>query len=138
MSYGLGVSLDKAYDEVLPAVRAALAEHGFGILWEIDMAATLRAKIGAEIPPYVILGACNPPLAHRAVQAEPPIGLLLPCNVTVRDVGGGRTRVEALDPAMMVEVTGNEDVRPVADEVRSRLAAVLTALSGREPTAVPA
>lgn len=138
MSYGVGVTLDQPYDEALPAVRAALAEQGFGILWEVDMAATLRAKVGAEMSPYMILGACNPPLAHRAVQAEPPIGLLLPCNVTVRDVGAGQTRVEALDPQMMVAVTGNEDVRPVADEASNRLVGALRGLAGAEPTAVPA
>lgn len=138
MSYGLGVKLDKPYDEVLPAVRAALSEHGFGILWEIDMAATLRDKIGAQVPPQVILGACNPPLAHRAVQAEPSIGLLLPCNVTVRESEPGQTLVEAMDPQIMVSLTGNDDMRPVADEVRDRLAQVLAQLAGRTPTAVPA
>ena len=109
--------------------RGALAEQGFGILTEIDLAATLRDKIGVDIPPYLILGACRPPLAHAAVTADPSIGLLLPCNVVVR-ADGERTVVEAMDPATMVALSGNVALAAVADDARTRLLAALTALGG--------
>ena len=128
MSYGITTTLDKPFDATMTAVREALADQGFGILTEIDMAATLKAKLGVEIAPQVILGACNPPLAHRALQAEVSIGLLLPCNVVVRSAGEARTTVEALDPQVMVGVTGNEALKPVADDAAARLRAALDAL----------
>jgi uncharacterized protein (DUF302 family) len=108
-------------------VRAALATQGFGILTEFDLAATLKAKLDVDVPRHVVLGACNPPLAHAALQAEPSIGLLLPCNVVVRD-DDGRVTVEALDPAVMVQVTDNEGLRTVADDASARLRAALGAL----------
>lgn len=126
--YGISTSVDQAFDQVVEAVRAALADQGFGVLTEIDMAATLSRKLDVEIPAQVILGACNPPLAYRALQAEESIGLLLPCNVVVRADGDQRTVVEALDPAIMVGVTGNELLRVVADDAAGRLRAVLGAL----------
>ena len=129
MSYSLSTTVDQPFAAALAATRDALAEQGFGILTEIDMAATLRAKIDAEIPAQVILGACNPPLAHRALQAEESIGLLLPCNVTVRTVADGRTAVEAVDPQMMVEVTRNPALDEVATEAGARLRAALAAIS---------
>ncbi|HEY3437280.1 MAG TPA: DUF302 domain-containing protein [Actinotalea sp.] len=116
-----------AVPETVAAVKAALKEQGFGVLTEIDLAATLKEKLGADVAPQVILGACNPPLAHRSLQAEPSIGLLLPCNVVVRAVEGG-TLVEAMDPQVMVQVTGNPALTAVADEAASRLRAALGSL----------
>jgi len=113
-------------------VRAALAEQGFGVLTEIDLAATLKKKLDVDIPPQVILGACNPPFAHRALQAEASIGLLLPCNVVVRSAGEGRTIVEAIDPATMVAVTDNPALAEVTAEVAARLRTVISSLG---PTA---
>jgi uncharacterized protein (DUF302 family) len=129
----MAVSLDAAFDDALERTRAALAGQGFGILSEIDVAATLRAKIGVEVPPQVILGACNPPLAHRGLQAEPDLGLLLPCNVVVRVDERGATRVTALDPDVMVEVTGRAELGPVAAEARQRLRAALGRLEAGPP-----
>lgn len=128
MSYGISTTVEKPFDETVTALREALSEQGFGILTEIDMAATLKAKLDVDIPPQVILGACNPPLAHRALQAEESIGLLLPCNVVVRSTGYTRTVVEALDPQIMVGVTDNEALRPVADDAAGRLRAALATL----------
>jgi uncharacterized protein (DUF302 family) len=128
MSYALSTTVIQPFAETLEAVRAALSEQGFGVLTEIDLAATLKAKIDADIPPQVILGACRPPLAHAAVLAEPSIGLLLPCNVVVRALDEDRTTVEAMDPAVMVTLTGNEELAGIADEAKQRLAAALDAL----------
>ncbi|GAA4406715.1 DUF302 domain-containing protein [Fodinibacter luteus] len=128
MTYTVTTTVDRPFDETLEAVRAALADQGFGILTEIDLAATLRAKIGAEIPPQVILGACRPPLAHAAVQAEASIGVLLPCNVVVRAGDDGRTVVDAMDPDAMVTVTGNEALAEVAADARTRISAALASL----------
>jgi len=105
-----------------------LADEGFGILTEIDMAATMKTKLDVDLAPQVILGACNPPLAHRALQLEESIGMLLPCNVVVRSVGEGRTRIEALDPHVMVTVTGNGGLEAVADDAATRLGAALRRL----------
>ncbi|MFF7453377.1 DUF302 domain-containing protein [Kitasatospora sp. NPDC008115] len=128
MDYGIPVTLDLPFAEAVEKVRAALAEQGFGILTEIDVRATLRAKIGEEIEDYLILGACNPPLAHRALQADRHIGLLLPCNVVVR-ADGGRTVVEAIDPQLMVRISGQPALEAVADEAATRLRAALAALT---------
>lgn len=130
MTYGISTTLDRPFAEVNDAVREALAAQGFGVLTEIDLAATLKKKLDVDIPAQVILGACNPPLAHRALGVEESIGLLLPCNVVVRSVGEGRTVVEALDPQVMVAVTGSADLTPVADEAAARLRAALTSLGG--------
>lgn len=134
MSYGIRTVVDAPFAETLERVRAALQREGFGVLTEIDFAATLRAKIGAEMDPYVVLGACNPPLAHQALTAEPAIGLLLPCNVAVR-ADGERTIVEALDPQVMVTLTGNAQVQASADDATARLRAALAALGDRVPPA---
>jgi uncharacterized protein (DUF302 family) len=131
MQYAMTTTVDASFDETLAATREALSEQGFGVLTEIDLAATLKAKVGADIEPHVILGACRPQLAERAVAIEPSIGLLLPCNVVVRAVGEGRTVVEAVDPDMMVGVTDNEQLKDVAAEARTRLDAALAALPGR-------
>jgi uncharacterized protein (DUF302 family) len=129
MTYGISVTIDRPFDDAVAAVREALAAQGFGVLTEIDMAATLHAKLGVDLEPQVILGACNPPLAYRALQAEGSIGLLLPCNVVVRAAGADRTTVEALDPQVMVGVTDNPGLEDVADEASTRLAAALSSLT---------
>jgi len=133
MSYGISISVDQPFDQVVPAVRAALTDQGFGILTEIDMAATMKAKLDVDIAPQIILGACNPTLAHRALQAEQSIGLLLPCNVVVRSAGQARTTVEALDPKVMVAVTGNDRLQVIADDAAARLGAALASV-GAAPT----
>jgi uncharacterized protein (DUF302 family) len=133
-TYAIGVTVDRPFGQTLTATREALAAQGFGVLTEIDMQATLKAKLGVDIAPQVILGACRPPLAHAALQAEPSIGLLLPCNVVVRSVDGDRARVETIDPAIMVSVTGNPDLQPVATEARTRLTAALHSLTASPPT----
>jgi uncharacterized protein (DUF302 family) len=121
------IALAAPFEDAVSQVRAALADQGFGILSEIDVQATLRAKIGAEIEPYLILGACNPPLAYQALEVDRSIGLLLPCNVVVRGAGDS-TVVEVIDPQMMVTVTGAADLEPVAGEAGRRLTAAIEAL----------
>ena len=128
MTYALSTTVDQPFAPTVEAVRAALGDQGFGVLTEIDLAATLKAKIDADIPPQVILGACRPPLAHAAVRAEPSIGLLLPCNVVVRALDEDHTVVEAMDPQVMVTLTGNEDLAGIADDAKQRLAAALDEL----------
>ena len=108
--------------------REALSAEGFGVLTEIDIQATLKAKIGADVPGYKILGACNPPLAHQAIQAEPRIGAMLPCNVILRDVGEGKTEVAAIDPVASMAAVENDGLGEVAADVRQRLRRVVAAL----------
>ena len=128
--YGIGTTVPLPYEETVARTREALAAEGFGVLSEIDVAATLRKKLGVDFRPYVILGACNPPLAHQALTAERDIGLLLPCNVIVyADDAPGRSVVAAMDPVEALALTGNEAVRPLAEEVRARLERVLRAVS---------
>ena len=131
MTYGISTTLDQPFDATVTAVRAALADQGFGILTEIDMAATLKKKLDVDVPAQVILGACNPPLAHRALQAEQSVGLLLPCNVVVRALGDDTTLVEALDPLVMVQVTGNTALQAVSEDAAARLRAALATLGSR-------
>ena len=133
MSYVLSTTLDAPFERALEQTREALAEHGFGVLTEIDVAATLKEKLGVDEPAQVILGACRPQLAHQALTAEPSVGALLPCNVVVRAAGVDRSAVEALDPATMVSVTGNDALRDVADEARRRIEAALQSLPGATP-----
>ncbi|MBC9712888.1 DUF302 domain-containing protein [Streptomyces sp. TRM66268-LWL] len=128
MPYDRTIRLDAGFDTAVTAVRKALADQGFGILTEIDVKATLKAKLGHDMEDYLILGACNPPLAHQALEADRSIGLLLPCNVVVhRD--GDTTLVQALDPGAMVTLTGLDTLKPVADEATTRLDAALSALA---------
>lgn len=129
--YGFGATLGVAYEEAIPLVKAALKVEGFGVLTEIDVRQTLKEKLGAEMAPYLILGACNPPLAHRALTAEPQIGLLLPCNVVVR-AEGDHVRVEAADPVAMLGIVGNPQLDTVAAEAKQRLRRVIAALGSSE------
>ncbi|MFE9391883.1 DUF302 domain-containing protein [Streptomyces sp. NPDC006784] len=129
MPYDRTVTLDTDFATAVAAVRAALAEEGFGILSEIDVRATLKAKLDHDTEDYLILGACNPPLARQALEADRSIGLLLPCNVVVRR-DGDRTVVQALDPDTMVTLTGLPALQPVASEATRRLDAALAALPG--------
>lgn len=129
MSYALSVRLPAAFAPTVERVRTALKEQGFGVLTEIDLRATMQEKLGVEMEEYLILGACNPPLAHQAIDADRNIGLLLPCNVVVRADGPDTTLVQALDPQVMVQVTGKAELTSVADEATRRLRAALDALA---------
>jgi uncharacterized protein (DUF302 family) len=124
------VVVDAPFEEADRRTRAALADQGFGVLTEIDVAATLEKKLGVQVPPQVILGACNPTLAHQGLGVDPELGLLLPCNVVVRVDDTGRTLVSVLDPAVMVGVSGRAELEPVAAEATARLRAVLDVLAG--------
>ena len=126
--YGFHVDISGPFEAALDKVLAALKAEGFGVLSDIDVQKAMKEKLGKDMPAYRILGACNPPLAHQAIQAEPEIGLLLPCNVTLRQLDGGRVSVGFLDPRMMVQLTSNPGVRGVADEARERLQRVRAAL----------
>jgi uncharacterized protein (DUF302 family) len=131
-AYGTTRRLGRPFEEAVDVVRAALREQGFGVLTEIDVRATMKAKLDVDMPSQVILGACNPPLAHRALEVEPSIGLLLPCNVVVRETVDG-TLVEAIDPAVLAGFTGNAALAPVADEIGRALGAAMGTLGQRVP-----
>lgn len=126
--YGFGKTVSMSFDEAMAKVTAELQQEGFGVLTEIDVAGTLKKKLDHSMPPYRILGACNPAFAKRALAAEPSIGLLLPCNVVVRQDDSGAVQVEFLDPGMMDEMTGNAEVGPIGKEVREKLQRVMRAL----------
>lgn len=129
--YGISTTVDLEYAQAVERTKEELAEEGFGVLSEIDIAATLKNKLDVDFRPYVILGACNPPLAHRALGAERDLGLLLPCNVIVYAADEeGRSVVAAMDPEAALELTGNPEVRDVAREVKARLGRVLEAVAG--------
>ena len=131
MGIALSTTLHTSFDDAVERTRQALSEQGFGVLTEIDMKATLKAKLGEDMENYLILGACNPPLAHRAVNVDRQIGLLLPCNVVVRadPMTEDTVLVEAMDPQVLVDVTGEAELRPVADEVATKLRAAIDSLS---------
>lgn len=124
--YGISTTVPLPYTTAVTRTKAALAAEGFGVLSEIDVAATLEKKLGVNFRPYVILGACNPPLAHRALEAELDIGLLLPCNVIVYAADQpGHSVVAVLDPVEALRLSGNDAIRPIAEEVKSRLTRML-------------
>ena len=129
MSYTLTTTVRRSFSETLDATRVSLTDQGFGVLTEIDIQATLKAKLDVDIPAQVILGACRPPLAYAALQAEPSVGALLPCNVVVRYLDDETTVVEALDPKVMVTLTHNDALSLVADEAGRRIAAALDTLA---------
>jgi uncharacterized protein (DUF302 family) len=124
--YGLGVTIAVAFDDAVTRTRAALAREGFGVLSEVDVRATMKKKLDVDFRPYVILGACNPALAHQALQAERDIGLLLPCNVIVYagDLEGTSV-IAAMDPVEALSLTGRDDIRAIAVDVRARMERVL-------------
>ena len=127
MNYGMSRTIKRPFDEVNAEVRAALIEQSFGIVTEIDMQATLHNKINVEIEPMIILGVCNPKFAYRALQTEPSIGLLLPCNVVIRKTDAGVV-VEMVDPQMMAEITEGPEMAQIANEVSVLLSAALASL----------
>ena len=126
--FGFGKPVDLGFDEAVETVTEELGKEGFGVLTEIDVQATLKKKLGEDMPPYRILGACNPPLAHQAVTAVPEIGLLLPCNVLVREDDNGKVHVSFMDPGSVLGLVNNPDVEPLAEQVKEKLERVLAAL----------
>ena len=131
-SYTLTTTTTTPFADAIERVRAELKEEGFGVLCEIDVQATLREKLGVEQEPYTILGACNPPLAHQALSAEPQLGTLLPCNVAVYQ-HDDETYISAIDAERMLSIVGNDELAPIAAKVREKLAAVVerSAVTGR-------
>ena len=125
---GFGTSVETDFDATIDAVTDALAQEGFGVLSDIDVAATLKKKLDVDMPRYRILGACNPPLAHQAVEAIPEIGLLLPCNVLVREDSAGAVSVEFMDPQAVLGLVGDERIGPLAQDVKARLRRVCDSL----------
>jgi len=132
MRYGTGITMDLPFAEAASRVRDALKDQGFGVLTEIDVTATLRAKLGEEMEDYLILGACNPPSARQALGIDRSIGLLLPCNVAIRATEAG-TVIEAVDPLIMVELSGNAELKTIAEDAAARLERVLASVA--EPSA---
>jgi len=125
--FTFGTRIHAPMSQARQRVEAALKAEGFGVLTEIDVQATMKAKLGLDLAPYVILGACNPPLAHRALEADPSVGALLPCNVVLRD-DGGETIVEAMDPLAVLGIVDDPAIRPVAAEARERLERAIATL----------
>ena len=128
MSYYFSKTIQSDFDAAVEKVTAALKTEGFGILTEIDIRATLKKKLDVDFKPYKILGACNPPFAYKALQAEDKIGLMLPCNVIVQDTGNGQVEVAAVDPAASMQAVENESLEEVATAVREKLKKVVAGL----------
>lgn len=128
IKYGFGKTVGFSFNAAIEKVTQELQKEGFGVLTDIDVAATLKKKLSQDMPPYRILGACNPPLAHRALAAEPSIGLLLPCNVVVRQDGTGKVQVEFMDPNAVLDLVNKPEIHQLASEVRQRLERVMAAL----------
>ena len=137
--YTLAITTERPYEETVAAVREQLAEAGFGVLTEIDLKSTLKTKIDVDVAPQVILGACRPQLAHQALQAEPSIAVLLPCNVVVRSAGETTTVVEAFDPAMMTSFAAepSDALRAVTEDARARLLTALSAVAAARVASAP-
>jgi uncharacterized protein (DUF302 family) len=133
--YHFSLTINDTFEAAVSRTREALAEHGFGIVSEIDLAATLHEKLGIDQAPYLILGACNPGFAHQALTHEPSIGVLLPCNVVVRQPAPGRIVIDFMDPSVMLELVGEEGVHNVAEEVRTRLEMTRDAIAAASPNA---
>lgn len=127
--FGFGTVVSTSFDETIVNVTAALKTEGFGVLTDIDVAATMKAKLDRDMPPYRILGACNPALAHQAISAEPEIGLLLPCNVVVRALDDTTTRISFMDPEAVLQLVDQPGVEELAADVKARLQRVMAALS---------
>ena len=127
--FGFGTVVTTSFDDTIDNVTAALKTEGFGVLTDIDVAATMKAKLDKDMPAYRILGACNPPLAHQAITAEPEIGLLLPCNVVVRALENGKTRVSFMDPEAVLQLVDQPGIEVLAADVKSRLLRVMAAVS---------
>lgn len=126
--YGIGKSVPFPYEQTVERTRHALQKEGFGVLTEIDVKATLKQKLDVDFRKYVILGACNPPLAYRGFQAEMEIGLLLPCNVIVYEEDAAHSRVAILDPLVQLSVTGRTDIEPLAYEAKRKLEQALASI----------
>lgn len=126
--FGFGKSVELSFEDAIKTVTAELEKEGFGVLSEIDVAAKMKAKLGKDMPPYRILGACNPSLAYQAIQAVEDIGLLLPCNVLVREDRAGAVHVDFMDPKSVLSLVDKPGIAPLADEVKSKLQRVLAAL----------
>ncbi len=128
MSYYFATTIDASFEQAEQKVRAGLKEQGFGVLTEIDVQATLKNKLDVDFRKYKILGACNPPFSHEALQVEDKIGLMLPCNVIVQQAADGRTEIAAIDPVASMAPVNNDALTGVAQQVRSKLRAVIEAL----------
>jgi uncharacterized protein (DUF302 family) len=128
MSYYISRTIESGFDQAVAAVVNALKGEGFGVLTDIDVAATMKQKLGIDFRPYRILGACNPPLAHKALSAEDKIGVMLPCNVIVQEAGAGQVEVAAIDPRTAMERVGNPALTDLANEVADKLTRVVSAI----------
>lgn len=128
MSYYFEKTVSTGFDDTIETVTAALKTEGFGVLSDIDVQSTLKAKIGAEVRKYRILGACNPPFANKAIHIEENVGLMMPCNVLIQETEGGKIKVSAIDPKSAMQATGNTSLADLADEISSKLERVINSL----------